>query len=59
MSKCDSKGIDASHFFSRLEQRIPQYRGRWEKSMQEQIHDLPQFDQVERELQRHFRKLKF
>ncbi|MGM0647485.1 MAG: nucleotidyl transferase AbiEii/AbiGii toxin family protein [Bacteroidota bacterium] len=55
--KCESKGIEASHFFAKLEQRLPQYRGRWQKSMQEQIHDLPQFDQVERELQRHFRKL--
>lgn len=57
VSKCESKGLDASHFFDKLEQRLPQYKGRWQKSMKEQIHDLPEFDQVERELQRHFRKL--
>jgi predicted nucleotidyltransferase component of viral defense system len=56
-SKCKSKGLDATHFFGKLEQRLPQYKGRWEKSMKEQIHDLPEFDTVERELQRHFRKL--
>lgn len=56
-SKCDSKGLDVNHFFGKLEQRLPLYRGRWLKSMKEQIHDLPDFDQVERELQKHFRKL--
>lgn len=56
-SKCENKGLDASHFLAKLEQRLPQYRGRWQKSMKEQIHDLPEFDQIERELQRHFRKL--
>ena len=56
-SKCESKGLDASHFFDKLEHRLPQYKGRWQKSMKEQIHDLPEFDQVERELHRHFKKL--
>lgn len=56
-SKCESKGLSASDFFKKLEQRLPQYKGRWQKSMKDQIKDLPDFDQVERELQRHFRKL--
>lgn len=56
-SKCKSKGLDASHFIAKLEQRLPQYKGRWQKSMKEQMHDLPEFDQVEREIQRHLRKL--
>lgn len=56
-SKCDSKGLDPTHFFDKLEQRLPQYKARWQKSMKQQIHDLPEFDQVEREFQRHIRKL--
>jgi uncharacterized protein len=56
-SKCKNKGLNASHFFTKLEQRLPQYKGRWQKSMKEQIHDLPEFDQVERELHRHFKKI--
>lgn len=57
ISKCEKKGLDASCFLDRLEQRLPQYKGRWQKSLKEQIHDLPEFEQVERELQRHLRKL--
>lgn len=56
-SKCERKELDPAHFFDKLKQRLPQYKGRWQKSMKEQIHDLPEFYQVERELQRHFRKL--
>lgn len=32
--------------------------GRWENSLSEQIHDLPDFEQVLREVQRHIKKLK-
>lgn len=56
-SKCESKGLNPSEFHKKLEQRLPLYKGRWLKSMKEQIHDLPEFEKVERELQRHFRKL--
>ncbi|MCF8236197.1 MAG: nucleotidyl transferase AbiEii/AbiGii toxin family protein [Bacteroidales bacterium] len=56
-SKCKTKGLDASQFFTKLEQRLPQYKGRWQKSLKEQIHDLPEFDKVERELARQFRKM--
>ncbi|RLD66276.1 MAG: nucleotidyl transferase AbiEii/AbiGii toxin family protein [Bacteroidetes bacterium] len=54
-SKCESKGIDPLQFYIKLEKRLPQYKGRWQKSMKDQIKDLPDFEQVERELQRHFR----
>lgn len=37
---------------------LPQYKGRWESSMNEQIKDLPDFDTVEREVQRHLKKMK-
>lgn len=58
-SKCESKGLKASDFHIKLEQRMPQYKGRWLKSMNDQIKDLPDFDKVEREVQRHFRKMEF
>ena len=56
-NKCESKGIDPATFHDKLEQRIPQYKGRWKKSMNEQIQDLPDFSQVERETKRHLKKL--
>ena len=56
-SKCESKGLNAADFNLKLEQRIPQYKGRWQKSINDQIKDLPDFDQVEREVKRHLRKM--
>jgi len=58
-SKCASKGLKAGDFSKKIEERKQQYKGRWKNSMSEQIQDLPDFDLVERELQRHLRKLKF
>lgn len=55
--KCESKGIDPATFHDKLEQRIPQYKGRWLNSMADQIQDLPDFDQVVREVMRHLKKL--
>ena len=57
IAKCESKKINPKNFFTKLEQRIPQYKARWEKSMKEQIQNLPEFDKVEREINRHFRKI--
>lgn len=56
-NKYESKGIDPATFHDKLEQRIPQYRGRWKKSMNEQVQNLPDFSQVEREAKRHLKKL--
>jgi len=55
--KCESKDIDPTDFYTKLEQRLPQYRGRWEKSMADQIQDLPDFETVLREVMRHLKKL--
>jgi uncharacterized protein len=55
-NKCVSKGIDPNDFHKKLEQKLPQYKARWEKSMNEQIKDLPDFEQVQREIQRHLKK---
>ena len=58
-AKCENKGIDPSDFHARLEHRLPQYKGRWEKSMTNQIKNLPEFKTVLREVMRHLRKLEF
>lgn len=57
--KCESKGYEAKQFPETLEKRKAQYKGRWTKSMSDQIKDLPEFEQVEREVDRHLRKLNF
>ena len=56
--KCKNKGLDPSQFYEKLGQRLASYKGRWQKSMNDQIKDLPDFDKVKREVQRHFRKMK-
>jgi uncharacterized protein len=58
-TKCKSKDILHTDFPKKLDERLPQYKGRWKSSMSEQIKDLPDFDQVEREVQRHIKKMKF
>jgi uncharacterized protein len=56
-AKCESREIASSDFHNKLEQRLPQYKGRWQSSMADQIQDLPDFEQVEREVMRHLKKL--
>lgn len=57
-AKCESKGLQAVDFPKKLSERLPQYKGRWKSSLAEQIKDLPAFEQVEREVQRHLKKLR-
>ena len=57
-NKCESKKLNPADFQKKLAERLPQYKGRWQSSMNEQIQDLPDFDQVEREVMRHLKKLK-
>ena len=52
INKCVSKLLEAKDFHKKLEQKIPQYKARWQKSMNDQIKDLPDFEQVEREVSR-------
>jgi len=58
-AKCKTKDILHADFPKKLTERLPQYKGRWQSSMSEQIKDLPDFDQIEREVQRHIKKLNF
>jgi len=59
IAKCESRKINPKDFFKKLKQRLPQYKARWQKSMKEQIQGLPDFEKVERETLRHFRKMIF
>ena len=56
-AKCESKHIDPKGFHEKLDQRLPQYQGRWQRSMSDQIRDLPDFETVQREVIRHLKKL--
>ncbi|MEI7734854.1 MAG: nucleotidyl transferase AbiEii/AbiGii toxin family protein [Ferruginibacter sp.] len=56
--KCAGKNLQHVDFPKKLAERLPQYKGRWKNSMNEQIKDLPDFEKVEREVQRHLKKLK-
>jgi len=56
-AKCESKEIDPADFNYKLKQRLPQYKGRWQSSMADQIQDLPDFDQAVREVMRHLKNL--
>jgi len=51
-NKCISKEQKPEDFHKKLEQKLPQYKARWQKSMNDQIKDLPDFEQVEREVSR-------
>ncbi len=57
IAKCESKNINPKDFFNKLEHRLPQYKARWQKSMKDQIQNLPDFDKVEREVKRCIKKL--
>ena len=57
--KCAIKNLNPADFSMKLNVRLPQYKGRWLSSLNEQIRDLPDFEQVSREVQRHLKKLKF
>lgn len=56
IAKCEAKDIDPYAFHKSIEKRLPQYKGRWDKSMADQIQDLPPFEKVEREMSRHLKK---
>ncbi|MFZ4477383.1 MAG: nucleotidyl transferase AbiEii/AbiGii toxin family protein [Saprospiraceae bacterium] len=57
-TKCKSKDLLYTDFPKKLTERLPQYKGRWQNSMREQIKNLPDFDQVERDVKKHVKKLK-
>jgi len=56
-TKARHKGLKPANLEKRIDQIIPAFKVRWTGSLNEQIKDLPPFEQVSRELGRHFRKL--
>jgi len=56
--KCFSKNLNPADFLKKLNERLPQFKGRWQSSLKEQIRNLPAFEQVERETLRNFKKFK-
>ena len=56
--KAQHKGHDTSQFISKVEGKTQSFKARWEGSLSSQIHELPPFDRVIRELGKHFRALK-
>jgi len=56
--KAKNKGHLPADFLNKLNSKLNSFKGRWAGSLSHQIKDLPQFDEVIRELNKHFRKLK-
>lgn len=56
-AKAKHKGLTPGNLENRITQLLPTFKARWSSSMNDQIKDLPPFDQVSRELGRHFRKI--
>jgi uncharacterized protein len=56
--KCELKKQVPGEFMKKLEQKIPLYKGQWKKSLEDQIKDLPNFEEVEREVLRNLKNFK-
>jgi len=55
--KCTLKELNPNDLPKKIAERLPQYKARWKSSMSDQIRDLPDFDKVAREVQKHLKKL--
>jgi predicted nucleotidyltransferase component of viral defense system len=55
--KTRHKGLNPDNLENRVNQLLPIFKARWTSSMSDQIRNLPPFEQVSRELGRHFRKI--
>jgi predicted nucleotidyltransferase component of viral defense system len=55
--KTRHKGLNPDNLEDRIKKILPTFKSRWAGSVSEQIKELPPFEQVSRELNRHFRKL--
>ncbi len=56
-AKAKHKDLSSENLENRVNQLMPVFKTRWSSSMSDQIQDLPPFDQISRELGRHFRKI--
>ena len=55
--KAKNKGHDPANFVAKVQSKLNSFKGRWNSSLSNQIKDLPDFDTVVRELNKHFRKI--
>jgi uncharacterized protein len=56
--KAHHKGHNPNKFTVRVEEKMLSFKARWESSLSAQIHFLPLFNQVTRDLSKHLQKLK-
>ena len=57
--KCAHKNLNPGDFPKKLADRLPGYKARWQSSLSEQIHGLPDFERAVREVQRRLRNIEF
>ena len=55
--KAKHKGLAPEALGSKIDSKVNVFKSRWESSMKDQIAELPPFEQVHRELGKHFRLL--
>ena len=55
--KAKNKGHLPSAFKEKVQAKINSFKGRWQGSLSSQIRNLPEFDLVVREVNKHFRKI--
>jgi predicted nucleotidyltransferase component of viral defense system len=55
--KARNKGHTPKSFRTKVESKLNGFKGRWHGSLASQIKELPDFDSVVRELNKHFRKI--
>ncbi len=55
--KAKNKGHTPKSFRTKVESKLNGFKGRWQGSLASQIKDLPDFELVVRELNKHFRKV--
>lgn len=57
--KCMLKELNPNDLSKKIAERLPQYKARWKSSMSDQIRNLPDFEKVAREVQKHIKKIPF
>jgi predicted nucleotidyltransferase component of viral defense system len=55
--KAHHKGHHPHHFTTKVKEKLPLFKARWEGSLSAQIHHLPLFEQVARDIGKHLRKI--
>jgi uncharacterized protein len=56
--KAIHRGLDPTTFAQKFEQRVQDYKTRWDRELQEYLSEVPHFDEVERNIRRALRRAK-